>query len=235
MTQKKKTLKPLYKKLRLWAITVLVAAGICSALGGCERQEAGKPENSAVQSSELSAQSPKPSGTPEPAQTPEPSNEPEQTAVPTQQAAVTSTQPPVPSTAPKATPSQISAATPNPPPIISVQPVPQNTTIPIQMETQNPIPTISIQPVTPDPAPAISIQPISQNTTPPQSGNQGGNSAAISKSNWPAGTFLGSELSDKYHSHNCRAAQKILPENEIWFSSEGEAQAAGYSRCGICW
>lgn len=55
------------------------------------------------------------------------------------------------------------------------------------------------------------------------------------RSNWSSGAYLGSTESDKYHDYECRAAKKILPENEVWFSSETDAQAAGYSRCGICW
>lgn len=55
------------------------------------------------------------------------------------------------------------------------------------------------------------------------------------RSNWQSGYYLGSSESDKYHDYECRAAKNILPENEVWFSSEADAQAAGYSRCGICW
>lgn len=55
------------------------------------------------------------------------------------------------------------------------------------------------------------------------------------RNNWSDGDYLGSLESDKYHNFECRAAKKILPENEIWFSSEESAKAAGYSRCGICW
>lgn len=46
--------------------------------------------------------------------------------------------------------------------------------------------------------------------------------------------YVGSIGSDKYHDPSCRWAKKILPENEIWFSSKEEAQAAGYSPCGTC-
>lgn len=54
--------------------------------------------------------------------------------------------------------------------------------------------------------------------------------------NWPEGQFLCSSQSNKYHRTNCsRGAARIQPENEIWFSSEEEAIAAGYERCGICW
>ena len=46
------------------------------------------------------------------------------------------------------------------------------------------------------------------------------------------GKIIGSVNSDKYHWPNCPHAQKISPENQIWFSSEKEAQAAGYKPCG---
>ncbi len=48
------------------------------------------------------------------------------------------------------------------------------------------------------------------------------------------GQFVGSLESDKYHYPSCRWAKKILPENEIWFSSSEEARAAGYFPCGVC-
>lgn len=46
------------------------------------------------------------------------------------------------------------------------------------------------------------------------------------------GTFVGSVSSDKYHWPTCSWAKKISLENQVWFSSEDEAQAAGYIRCG---
>jgi len=48
------------------------------------------------------------------------------------------------------------------------------------------------------------------------------------------GQFVGSTKSDKYHYPSCRWAEKILPENEIWFASAEEARAAGYVPCGVC-
>ena len=48
------------------------------------------------------------------------------------------------------------------------------------------------------------------------------------------GVYVGSVDSDKYHIPGCRHAEKILPENEIWFDTEEEASAAGYSPCGTC-
>ena len=46
--------------------------------------------------------------------------------------------------------------------------------------------------------------------------------------------FVGSIKSDKYHYPSCRAAQKIKPEDEIWFTSSADARAHGYVPCGIC-
>lgn len=46
--------------------------------------------------------------------------------------------------------------------------------------------------------------------------------------------YVGSINSDKYHYPFCQWAQKIYPENEIWFSSEEEAQASGYVPCKVC-
>jgi hypothetical protein len=46
--------------------------------------------------------------------------------------------------------------------------------------------------------------------------------------------FVGSIKSNKYHYPGCSAAQKIKPENEIWFSSSADARAHGYVPCKIC-
>ncbi len=46
------------------------------------------------------------------------------------------------------------------------------------------------------------------------------------------GKFVGSVNSNKYHWPECPSAKKISPQNQIWFSSEAEAQAAGYAPCG---
>jgi competence protein ComEC len=46
--------------------------------------------------------------------------------------------------------------------------------------------------------------------------------------------YVGSSKSDKYHLPSCRYAEKILPANQVWFSSKAEAQAAGYVPCGVC-
>ncbi|MBU1255290.1 hypothetical protein KKE74_00845 [Patescibacteria group bacterium] len=44
--------------------------------------------------------------------------------------------------------------------------------------------------------------------------------------------FIGSVNSNKYHWPDCPFAKRISEENQIWFSSEQEAQDAGYIRCG---
>lgn len=81
--------------------------------------------------------------------------------------------------------------------------------------------------VTPQPEPDLVVE-----LDNPKNTNSAGKER---RSNWSSGAYLGSTESTKYHDYECWAAKKILPENEIWFSSEEDAQAAGYSRCGNCW
>jgi hypothetical protein len=45
---------------------------------------------------------------------------------------------------------------------------------------------------------------------------------------------VGSLKSDKYHYPSCRWAEKIKPENEIWFSSSQDARDHGYVPCKVC-
>lgn len=47
--------------------------------------------------------------------------------------------------------------------------------------------------------------------------------------NSPKGLFVGSKNSNKYHWPWCAPAKNIKPENQIWFQSEAEARAVGYS------
>jgi len=67
------------------------------------------------------------------------------------------------------------------------------------------------------------------------------NSASVVKTIEPAfakasadkkGKFVGSINSNKYHWPDCSFAKRISEENQIWFSSEQEAQNAGYIKCG---
>ncbi|VVB73091.1 Metal binding domain of Ada [uncultured archaeon] len=49
-----------------------------------------------------------------------------------------------------------------------------------------------------------------------------------------ADVFVGSIKSNKYHYPSCQWAEKIKPENKIWFSSSADARAQGYSPCKVC-
>lgn len=46
--------------------------------------------------------------------------------------------------------------------------------------------------------------------------------------------FVGSKNSNKYHLPSCRWVKRIKPENQVWFSSEEEAQSKGYKPCATC-
>jgi len=46
--------------------------------------------------------------------------------------------------------------------------------------------------------------------------------------------FVGSIKSNKYHYPSCQWAEKINPENEIWFSSSQDARNQGYIPCKVC-
>jgi len=48
------------------------------------------------------------------------------------------------------------------------------------------------------------------------------------------GEYVGSINSDVYHYPDCRYAQRIKPENEIWFTSVADAKAHGYRACKVC-
>lgn len=100
----------------------------------------------------------------------------------------------------------------------------------ISIETGEPI---ELEGETPEPQPSATPAPEPKETPKPTKNT---NSAGKDRRcNWSSGSYLGSSESDKYHDYECRAAKAILPENEVWFSSEDSAKAAGYSRCGICW
>lgn len=69
----------------------------------------------------------------------------------------------------------------------------------------------------------ISGQPITSETQ-----------SSVVASNSGTGEFVGSTESNKYHYPSCRWAEKILPENQIWFSSSEDARAHGYVACKVC-
>lgn len=49
--------------------------------------------------------------------------------------------------------------------------------------------------------------------------------------NTQQGLIVASKNGKKYHWPWCSWAQKIKPENQIWFNSEAEARSAGYEPC----
>jgi methylphosphotriester-DNA--protein-cysteine methyltransferase len=48
------------------------------------------------------------------------------------------------------------------------------------------------------------------------------------------GQFVGSVNSDVYHYPSCTYAQRIKPENKIWFADAADAQSHGYRPCKVC-
>lgn len=42
------------------------------------------------------------------------------------------------------------------------------------------------------------------------------------------GEFVGSRLSNKYHTPGCPWAEAIDEDRQVWFADEAEAEAAGY-------
>ena len=50
----------------------------------------------------------------------------------------------------------------------------------------------------------------------------------------PRYRYVGSKNSDKYHLLDCTSANKIKPENRVYFSDVWEAREAGYSPCKAC-
>ncbi len=50
----------------------------------------------------------------------------------------------------------------------------------------------------------------------------------------PAGAFLASKNGQRYYPKNCAAANRIKPENRIWFATIIEAEKAGYTKAANC-
>lgn len=46
--------------------------------------------------------------------------------------------------------------------------------------------------------------------------------------------FVGSINSGRYHYPICSIAKRIMPNDEIWFSSSAYARARGYMPCNVC-
>lgn len=71
-----------------------------------------------------------------------------------------------------------------------------------------------------------------QNPTPTVAAAQAGGGENTQQK---AGKFVGSVNSDLYHDLSCPSVSSIKEENQIWFASVEEAEAAGYSpsKCTI--
>jgi hypothetical protein len=50
----------------------------------------------------------------------------------------------------------------------------------------------------------------------------------------PAGAYMGSKNGTKYYAPWCASAQRIKPENIVWFESENDALSKGYSKTTSC-
>lgn len=130
---------------------------------------------------------------------------------------------PSPSAAPEASQAPNPTPVPTPTPDPTPEPTPEPTATPSAAPVATPAPTPTPKPApTPEPTP----EPTTKNT------NSDGKER---RDSWASGDYMASAESDKYHDYECWAAKNILPGNEVWFHSEEEAKAAGYSRCGICW
>jgi deoxyribonuclease-1 len=88
----------------------------------------------------------------------------------------------------------------------------------------------------------VGIVPITLNGGPKCDGRgltqiQSGGDRPSQSSSQDAGStknIVASKNGTKYHLVNCSGAKSIKEENKIWFASEADAQAAGYTRAGNC-
>jgi hypothetical protein len=49
-----------------------------------------------------------------------------------------------------------------------------------------------------------------------------------------AGNYVASKNGKLYYTRGCKAANRIKPENEVWFTDASEAESMGYTRSGSC-
>ena len=98
-------------------------------------------------------------------------------------------------------------------------PTTKPTAKPTPAPTTKPTPKPTVKP-TPKPTAKPTKKPTPKPTAKPPVSSQG--------------RYVGSIDSDKYHYPSCRFAEKILPENEIWFDSEEDARSQEYVPCGVC-
>lgn len=50
----------------------------------------------------------------------------------------------------------------------------------------------------------------------------------------PAKNFVASKNGTKYYAATCTGAARIKPDNQIWFASAVDAEAAGYTKAANC-
>ena len=101
--------------------------------------------------------------------------------------------------------------------------------------SQSPSPSVApSQSVSPSQSETPASQPVQ--SSPPQAtaGNSGDRASKFAN-----GMVLATAESDNggdpvYHTTDCRAAQKIAVESELWYSSEQAAKNAGRRICGYC-
>lgn len=49
-----------------------------------------------------------------------------------------------------------------------------------------------------------------------------------------AGNYVASKNGKLYYTRGCKAANRIKPENEVWFTNASEAESMGYTKSGSC-
>lgn len=58
--------------------------------------------------------------------------------------------------------------------------------------------------------------------------------AAANPDNQLQGEFLASRNGQRYYPKGCASANRIKPENRIWFATMAEAEKAGYTKAANC-
>ncbi len=59
-------------------------------------------------------------------------------------------------------------------------------------------------------------------------------SSQDTQKNTPTQNFVAAKSGTKYYPKDCGSANRIKPENKIYFSTEKEAEEKGYSRSATC-
>jgi hypothetical protein len=85
-------------------------------------------------------------------------------------------------------------------------------------------------PITVDPAPPL-LQVVEE---PVQATSTGPSMAEPAKSRPKLKLFVASKRGKSYYSLGCKGGTTIAPENQIWFETEAEAKAAGYTPSKSC-